>query len=153
MWIRIVFLSVLIFSAAHPTHAKSTSTTKCTIAAGNFSAKQNGKTLKCTSKKTCKTTTCKLGGVADCSTATTTTLSDCTEVAAPSSAGQHGGVSVPKPGKVMAPTQEKPKPRSSQIAPDIAGGSLAPATTVPTTSNSGSGSIMIPPSRMNWMKQ
>jgi len=129
MWLRIIFLSALVSSTAYSAHAAPNVTTDCTTITGSFTAKQNGKAFKCTSKKTCKTTTCKLGVGYACSVATTTTLSDCTEVTPTPSASGVFTPMRPKGDMLLAPTKYKHKRFPSRIAPKGAGGSLAPATT------------------------
>jgi hypothetical protein len=134
MWLRIIFLSVWVLSAAFSVHAAPDVSTSCSTVKGSFDAKQNGKTLKCTSKKTCKTTTCKMGVGYDCSVTTSTTLSDCSEVSPAPNAVILDGALIPFKSKgdvLLAPTKDKYKRFPSKITPREKEGSLAPATTTP----------------------
>ena len=96
--------------------AEPISTTSCGAPqAINETRKQDGKTLKCTSKTVCKTTTCQTGGTANCSI-TTSTSYDCTEVASAPSRPRPGLVNEIKPG-MLEPGRRPAKRQTLEAAP------------------------------------
>lgn len=132
-WLRTILLCVAVFFPVYSVHAAAPDvSTSCSTVKGSFDAKQNGKTLKCTSKKTCKTTTCKMGVGYDCSVTTTNTLSDCTEVTSTPSAGSAVHLIRLEGEMVAAPTKDEPKRFPSQVVPNATAVKLYPASTTPT---------------------
>jgi hypothetical protein len=129
MLLRIIFLSVLVSSTASSVNAAPDVSTNCTTASGSFTTedKKTGKTYQCTSKKTCTTTTCKLGVGYNCSVSTTTSHSNCAEAAPTpsSSAGQFTPIK-PKGDVFLAPTKDKYNRFPSKVTRDTKG-TLAPS--------------------------
>jgi hypothetical protein len=127
--IGLFIFGCLVVSTAYPAHAAPIVTTKCTTTKGSYPAEQGGKSYTCKSKKTCTITTCKGKGGISCTIKTTSTKSDCTEVASTPSSGLPGGFLIPtRPGgSQLAPTKDKPR-----FPPVIGTFQTAPVTNAPT---------------------